>query len=173
MLQFKFERRDDGCGSSVTHRMTNLIWAAPGAKVVFLCAPSITVFKGQNMCDWARDYYIPIYLKHLQMVSPSQPPPPPSPQFSPPLLLTIASQAGALLPAPTELSAGICVRACAPACVCGMDVADFDSAAAWTSRWRTARVQRRLEAQEHAANRGHSAALYRRHGPASGLRCVM
>ena len=76
MLQFKFERRDDGCGSSVTHRMTNLIWAAPGAKVVFLCSPSLTVFKGQNVCDWARDYYIPIYLKHLQMVSPSQPPPP-------------------------------------------------------------------------------------------------
>jgi hypothetical protein len=54
--------------------MTNLVWAAAQAKVVFLCPPSLTELNGQNMCDWARDYYIQFYLKHLQMVTCDSPP---------------------------------------------------------------------------------------------------
>ena len=76
---------------------TNLVWAAEGyvidaacfvrciympvidrslsdmidcrAKVVFLCAPSITAIRGQSMCDWARDFYVKTYLSHLDMTS--------------------------------------------------------------------------------------------------------
>ena len=49
--------------------MTNLIFAAKNAKVVMLCPPSLTSFKGQNMCDWPRDHYIPKFLSHLQMTT--------------------------------------------------------------------------------------------------------
>ena len=49
--------------------MTNLIFAAKNAKVVMLCPPSLTSFKGQNMCDWPRDHYVPKFLSHLQMTT--------------------------------------------------------------------------------------------------------
>ena len=32
--------------------MTNLIWVPRGARVVFLCAPSLTTLMGQSFCDW-------------------------------------------------------------------------------------------------------------------------
>ena len=47
--------------------MTNLIFAGYGATAVFLCAPSLTDFEGQDMCDWPRDIFVPIFLEHLNI----------------------------------------------------------------------------------------------------------
>ena len=49
--------------------MVNLIFAARGAKVVFLCPPSLTSYQGQNMCDWPRDWFVKHFLGHMQMQS--------------------------------------------------------------------------------------------------------
>ena len=49
--------------------MTNLIWAADHAKVVFLCAPSLqsSDVMGQSICDWPRDWFVGQYLSHKKM----------------------------------------------------------------------------------------------------------
>ena len=49
--------------------MVNLLFAAPHARVIFLCPPSLTAYLGQNMCDWTRDWFVPHFLYHLQMQS--------------------------------------------------------------------------------------------------------
>ena len=49
--------------------MVNLIWAPRGARVVFLCAPSLTSFMGQSFCDWPRDSFVKEILGHLEMRS--------------------------------------------------------------------------------------------------------
>ena len=49
--------------------MTNLIWAAGHAKVVFLCAPSLQAsdVMGQSSCDWPREWFVGQYLSHKKM----------------------------------------------------------------------------------------------------------
>ena len=114
--------------------ITNLLWAAPQAKVVFLCPPSLTETNGQNMCNWARDYYIPVYLKHLQMVS-------------------------CAVPAIAELPTDICGfhHARRPF------VADVDGAAAWGTGWTSGAFQRHMEIAQRAGNRDHDTRLHHGH----------
>ena len=85
---------------------------------------------GQNMCDWTRDYYLPVYLKHLQMVSRA-------------------------VPAITISPADICGSSS-----CLHFVADVDSAAAWGRCWTSGGFQRPMEIAQRAANRDHDTELH-------------
>jgi hypothetical protein len=50
--------------------LTNLLFAPPGAKVIFLCPPSMDkVRAGNNMCDWAKEHYVSKFLRHLNIDS--------------------------------------------------------------------------------------------------------
>ena len=49
--------------------MTNLIWAANGARAVFLCSGTLGSYQGQNYCDWTRDWFVPKLLAGKRMQS--------------------------------------------------------------------------------------------------------